>query len=399
MSDALFNFHDTILVATIFLSLLFVLLLLVARSERQLSDYFLAGFFACQAAIAAHVLIYYSSAVRSIFLASNPDWFYMFGAAFWLEGPLLFLFTRTFLFKQYRVSMNDAVYFLPTLAFVTFISLTYYALEPAAQIAHVQANVSDSPPIQKALTEAARESIRVMFGVLCILDIRRAQRDIKDKYSNIERYSLSWLTALVLSFVAVRGWILIVVALSIFLPELAPSTFNALGLAGNYLTFALIAMMMFYALQSSAMINGQEDQVAEPEPKYVPDPALTARISEYMATEKPYLKHLLNLDQLARELELNPRALSTVIKHNFETNFYEFVNSYRIDEAKAILEDPSQRDKTMIDIAGECGFNSKATYNTFFKKFVGCTPSEYRVRMLDRVNPTHGLNGQAKRLS
>lgn len=87
---------------------------------------------------------------------------------------------------------------------------------------------------------------------------------------------------------------------------------------------------------------------------------------------------------------MNPRALSAVIKHSFQTNFYEFVNSYRIDEAKSILDDPREIDKTMIEIAGECGFNSKATYNTFFKKLAGCTPTEYRKKSLKKGKVANG---------
>jgi len=97
-----------------------------------------------------------------------------------------------------------------------------------------------------------------------------------------------------------------------------------------------------------------------------------------MNEAKPYLYPLLNLDQLASQLSMPPRALSLAIKSQFETNFYEFVNSYRINEAKQILADPQQKHKTMIEISNECGFNSKATYNSFFKKLVGATPSQYR---------------------
>jgi AraC-like DNA-binding protein len=152
-----------------------------------------------------------------------------------------------------------------------------------------------------------------------------------------------------------------------------------LGIAGNYLTFALVAIMMFYSLQSSAFVSGhiEKDQGA-PEGKFSIDPELKGRVERYMSEEKPYLHHLLNLDHLSARLSMSSRALSAVIKHSFKTNFYEFVNSYRIEEAKSILSDPTQKDKTMIEIAGECGFNSKATYNTFFKKLVGSTPTEYR---------------------
>ena len=101
-----------------------------------------------------------------------------------------------------------------------------------------------------------------------------------------------------------------------------------------------------------------------------------------MLTQKPYLSHHLNLDELANQLSMHPRALSVTIKNHFNTNFYEFINSYRIEEAKRIIEDPDQADRTMIDILGEAGFNSKATFNSFFKKIVGMTPTQYKASKL-----------------
>ena len=144
---------------------------------------------------------------------------------------------------------------------------------------------------------------------------------------------------------------------------------------------------MFFSLQRSTLFDGHitEEPAHTEEDKYKIDDALTKRIEAHMATEKPYLKHLLNLEQLANQLEMHPRTLSVTIKHHFKTNFYEFVNSYRIEEAKRVLADPTQKQKNMIEISGDCGFNSKATYNTFFKKLVGCTPTQYRSQQLEKA--------------
>lgn len=379
MSEIIFNFHDTILIATIFLSSLFVLLILFARHDQHISDLFLAGFFAAQGAISLHLLINYGDAVRDLALAHSPDLFYLFSIAFWLEGPLLFLYTRSLLYHGYQFQRVHIVYFVPSLAYLAYIAATFYTLSDAEKINYLTTIKGVDAPSVEHLIEAIRESLRVFFGVLCIIDIRRAQGNIKDRFSNIEKMSLRWLSVLVIAFIAVRVWILLVVFLALIFPSLDDGFFNAMGLGGNYMTFALVAMMMFYSLQSSPFISGHiDDEHDVAEAKYQPDPKITESVQQYMAESKPYLRHLLNLDQLAAELQLNPRALSAVIKHNFNTNFYEFVNSYRINEAKRILADPSQSHKTMIEIAGECGFNSKATYNTFFKKIVGCTPSEYR---------------------
>ncbi|WP_245608430.1 helix-turn-helix domain-containing protein [Shewanella waksmanii] len=101
-----------------------------------------------------------------------------------------------------------------------------------------------------------------------------------------------------------------------------------------------------------------------------------------MQQEKPYLNPLLTLDNLASQLQLSPRLLSQIINRHFEQNFFEFINQYRINESQRLLSDASLKHTTIIDIMDKSGFNSKATFNTLFKKRLGQTPSQYRKQQL-----------------
>jgi AraC-like DNA-binding protein len=67
-----------------------------------------------------------------------------------------------------------------------------------------------------------------------------------------------------------------------------------------------------------------------------------------------------------------------VINERLEMNYSNFINSYRIQEAKILLFAPEKIDDSILDIAYEVGFNSKAVFNRAFKKFTGMTPSEFR---------------------
>ncbi|NND81556.1 MAG: AraC family transcriptional regulator [Gammaproteobacteria bacterium] len=382
MSETIFNFHDTILIATAIQSSLFVLLILIAKYEHHVSDYFLVGFFIAQTFIPLHLLVNFGASFKFIAMDISPALYHLFDIAYWLEGPLLLWYTRSILYKQFSLSPKDALFLIPSLGYALYIGITFFAVDTSAQMQFIQQRNAPAPSIYHAV-EAIREAVRVFFGVLCLIEISRAQRRLRDHYASIENIDFTWLSFLVIAFTAVRGWILFVVIYSIYAPELDPAVFNYLGLTGNYLTFALISTLMFFSLQRSSLFGGQVNYEARAEEEVI-DPALTRRIESYMATEKPYLKHLLNLEQLARELDMHPRSLSHTIKTHFQTNFYEFINTYRIETAKVILADPEQSDKTMIDILGECGFNSKATYNTFFKKMVGTTPTQFRQAQLKK---------------
>ncbi len=101
-------------------------------------------------------------------------------------------------------------------------------------------------------------------------------------------------------------------------------------------------------------------------------------LREYMAEKKPYLQEELTLQEMADDLSLSTQHLSMILNIRIEQNFFNFVNSYRVEEAKRKLVDPDNRNRSILTIAYEAGFNSKSTFNTMFKKFTGKTPREYR---------------------
>jgi AraC-like DNA-binding protein len=103
-----------------------------------------------------------------------------------------------------------------------------------------------------------------------------------------------------------------------------------------------------------------------------------AQLDDNMANEKPYLDSDLTLAQLADMLNLPKKRLTEAINRNFNKNFYNYINDYRIIELKQRLQDPLNDFKTVLVMAYEVGFNSKTTFNTYFKKSVGMTPTQFR---------------------
>ncbi len=98
-------------------------------------------------------------------------------------------------------------------------------------------------------------------------------------------------------------------------------------------------------------------------------------LNELMLKEKPFTNFDLTLAQLAKMLNMPERYLSQVINEYFHQNFYDFINSKRIEEAQGELRDKSKR---ISEIMYDVGFVSRSSFNTSFKKYVGMTPSEFR---------------------
>ena len=94
-----------------------------------------------------------------------------------------------------------------------------------------------------------------------------------------------------------------------------------------------------------------------------------------MEEDKIYLEPNLTLTDLSRQLGVNSTVLSFAINNGFGKNFNDFVNEFRIDEVKQKLKNTD--DSTLLNVAFDCGFNSKATFNRAFKKFTGVSPKEF----------------------
>lgn len=97
-----------------------------------------------------------------------------------------------------------------------------------------------------------------------------------------------------------------------------------------------------------------------------------------MEREKPYLDAELTLAGLAERIDLSAKALSQIINERLQRNFSDFVNHYRVEEAKTLLRQTAPTWQSVLDIAFEVGFNSKSSFNTVFKKHTGLTPSQFR---------------------
>ena len=101
------------------------------------------------------------------------------------------------------------------------------------------------------------------------------------------------------------------------------------------------------------------------------------KIEAFIKNEKAYEDPELSLTQVAKQLRTNPTIISKVINQGFQLNFNDFVNNYRIEAVKEKLKTGEQKTQTLLGIAYDCGFNSKATFNRAFKKATGKSPKEW----------------------
>ena len=110
--------------------------------------------------------------------------------------------------------------------------------------------------------------------------------------------------------------------------------------------------------------------------------ALHRELIQMMEHDKPYLESDLKMTDLSNSLSQSPNYISQVINELEGCNFSEFINRYRVEESKRLLQ--QKDDATLIQIAYRAGFNNKVTFNNTFKKFTGLLPSEFRNAVLSQ---------------
>jgi AraC-like DNA-binding protein len=157
-----------------------------------------------------------------------------------------------------------------------------------------------------------------------------------------------------------------------------PNLFQIMGLTSYYSVFFLVLILVFSSMRYFATFESIQKEQKQPADTKLVNIAFAEKVDAAMRTQKLYLSPDLTLDVLSETLHIPSKDLSLIFNRHFHSNFYEFINGYRITEAKQMLADPKFKDKTITQIYLEVGFNSKSVFNTFFKKIVGQTPSEFR---------------------
>ncbi|WP_394204048.1 helix-turn-helix domain-containing protein [Shewanella waksmanii] len=338
------------------------------------------------AAIPLDTLINYGEAFRDFALATSVNLFYLFGYAYWLESVFLLFYVRSLIYKDFRLKRQDLIFLLPLLAYVLYHLDTWYFLSDADKLLQLQQNYLGNEALSQRFIGLGRECFRLFCAILCLQELWRYQSKLKDNFADLESVDLNWLAILVFGFLFIRAdAILVSLALFSSFEFNHQIDYELLGLISNYTVLILISVLIFFSLRFQTGLSGiwQHPAASSAESdKQLPDEASIQHIKSYMVEHKPYLNPLLTIDSLATQLHLSPRTLSQIINRHFQQNFFEFINQYRISESQRLLSDPDLKHINIIDIMDKSGFNSKATFNTLFKKRLGLTPSQFRKQQL-----------------
>ena len=286
-----------------------------------------------------------------------------------LQLPLFYLYVLSACYSNFKITKKHAIHFF---LFIVFLVIFY---------------ITDASNQSLLLYEIVSEIQFISYIIAIFIVLKKYKTIYLENYSNANYSVYKWLFQITLfsciahSFVLVRWF-------------LSNSIYQEYVLNINLLiSFSVLSITIFFVLkalyypQLFTGINMNLEPLSTTSKKKTK--ALSAKESEvesqyletlitFMNDKKPYLDFELTLQKLSVKTEIPEKELSLLINHHLGKHFFDFINEYRINDAKKLLQAPSKKDLTVLEILYEVGFNSKSSFYSAFKKATNQTPTQYR---------------------
>ena len=362
----------------------FISFILLSKKENRRSNVFLSLFL---------IFLSIGMALRYIML-SGIDIEYLrkfFGPLFLifpsLVGPFVYLYVKSMLSQMNSFYKKEIIHFVPSiLIFIVALLIPLFF--------DVKSNLKEDPDFRIFLVTILGFSFihGLIYTVVSMLRLIKHEKDIERYFSDKEKMTLSWiknlLSVIVLIFIVWNS-----IFWGYFLLTNGQKPNLTIQISVRSLLVFLIFLISYYALKQPEIFNEtlsmEKDLTDEKDEsnnikyeKHSLDEMTRKKhyknLTKYMIEKQPFFNENLTIKDLADSLSISTHHLSIVINSEFNQNFYNFVNTFRIEEVKKSLALSSNFNKNILEIAYSVGFNSKSTFNTFFKRSTGKTPTEYR---------------------
>lgn len=222
--------------------------------------------------------------------------------------------------------------------------------------------------------------VSLVYPLMSLIVLFRHRRRVLQEFSYQEKITLDWLR----HWVALELTAFLISYIVIWAGEL-----DYMLLMDSFkVTAGLIMLNIFvvgyFGIQQPIIFKNATEERDE-KPKYRTSTLKKDESEHYMnqlslimTRDKPYLNNKLGITELSDLLGISKHHLSQILNDYLQTNFYDFVNGFRVDEFKDRLLKNEYDRLTLLGIALDCGFNSKSSFNQVFKKSEGITPTEYK---------------------
>lgn len=382
MITPIFNLNDIILILAIGLSLILALFQPILPAKKKLTKALLASFFLSLTLADVGIMLIWNEYIPQT-PASAILVPYFYCCSMLLKAPLLLLYVRSITEENFQLKRIHLLHLTPMLAAVLVISSF------DIDINSLKLDTFGMDALLYQVIDSLWYSLKIIplgYFIAATFTIWRYHKMLRQQHSEVNETALWWLYYLTMGFVVAGLWTLSLSVLAYFyrLP---------FGVTDNYLNFALLIALFYYSISHAQHLTTTKEEEEFEDPKesvaLVDTKPLDSTISKIMdgiVNQKLYLNQSLNVEQFSSKIGVPYRDVSFAINKAFGTNFFEFVNSYRIEESKRYLSDEKYKDMTIMDILLESGFNSKSAFQRFFKRLTGTSPTEFRREALRKAH-------------
>jgi AraC-like DNA-binding protein len=357
----------------------FLLSFLLTKKQKLQADYFLilylALFIASEAYFYLETFSFFEYSIwmllgKGLFLICGPVFFYYVYTLITAKKPSIFLYFFTLLPFVAYVG-NFFVYYLA--------GFPIHLMEIKNGLLYINGQLPLTWTLFSILFLLSDFFYLIWFKILLINYKTRALNSV----SNPDLINLDWLNGIFYFWMVSLAVLLPLTALSISGNLLDIESVNIL-LQLDYLI--LIFLLGYFGFKQTTVFNDfsrstNVDTKRQPYKRSALTPMQAEtyhqNLIQLMAEEKPYLKGELTAQELASMLGISTNYLSQILNQNQQQNFFDFINSYRVQEVKSRVASTHFQNYTLLAIALESGFNSKTSFNTVFKKNTGMTPSQF----------------------
>lgn len=300
-------------------------------------------------------------------------------------GPLLYFYVKSITKADFKFRRRDWWHFAPVTIIVVY-GLLFFAYDASQSgFSEVQNGVwlenvqfKYIAPFE-AILNYFSQLLYYAFSIQLFWNYRQR---ILQFFSNTYKVELNWIRNFLIVYV---GLFLINLSLDVIDAEIvdlhwtqfwwghiaAALVMLYVGIKGYFTDLSkLFALTYPLAENKSASVKKEIENLSQIK-------EWQTQLLAYMKLNQPYFNSELTLQDLARQLNWGTNQLSQVINSGLNKNFNDFINEYRVEEVKKLLLEGKNNHLSLLGIAYECGFNSKATFNRTFKKITHQTPSEF----------------------
>jgi AraC-like DNA-binding protein len=313
----------------------------------------------------------------------NSFYFVLLNTSFFSIAPALFFSVSYFVTPARTFEKKDMWHFA-LLIVISLLNILTWALADNTEMDSAPTEVLPQTYVEIVVGLALSTLPIPIYWFLSYKKLLKHQKNVLLYASSTQTVDLAWLRRFLLGLAVLIVTMTADIVFEITLMRHIASVF--------YLFVAFY--LAYFALQQKAIFNEKrETDLAlkniieeEEQPNLQRKQVLTdeqlltlkTKLAAIMQDQKPYLNSELGLPNLATMMQLSPQELSYLINAGFDNNFYGFVNGYRVEESKMLLNSPKHQHLSMVGIAFEAGFNSKTAFYTAFKKTTGLSPTEFK---------------------